>query len=124
MIWLLAFLNGEQGVISFKCLTERLNYLFDNISLEKLMVKIDKFDLNTETNRIFVRYRIGRQKGIQKKYIFEFSKKYYEKISSYDKQRLAKFTTLEILLREVFTNTDYPKLIEYIIKETENEQLF
>ena len=118
-------MNGETGVLALKSAKDRIVYLFDNYFTEKSLVKIDKFSLDNSQNHIVVMYRIGRQKLINKSSLIQFSEKYYDSITTYDKQRLAKFFVYESLLSETFTDGK-PRslLIQRIEKEFKNEQLF
>lgn len=120
---LLQSTNGEEGMWIYKFIQERLTYLRDSLSIEKLNIKIESFQCAGD--EIEVVYRIGRQRLSQTKLISVFSSRYYDHISNYDKQRLAKFSTLNILLKTVFTSqSESSKLINYINEEIKNEQLF
>jgi len=119
----LQFLNGEKGMWTFKFIQERLTYLKESFFIERINIRIENFKCNNKS--IDVTYRVGRQKLPQCKNIASFSARYYDHISNYDKQRLAKFSTLDILLQTVFTsNEESNKLINYIMEEVKNEQLF
>lgn len=109
-----------------KNISERLYYFFDNIKPERLQVTIDNFKLNKVKNEILVLYRLGRQKAICSLPILQFENEYFDQVSSYDKHRLTKFSTLQYVLDKHFNKGSCSKVsfINQLEKDLSHEQLF
>lgn len=109
-----------------KQISDRIHYYFDSMKATGLKVKIDHFLFNYSHEDIIVVYRLGRQKLLNKMKLNLFEKEYFEKISNYDQHRLTKFSTLQNMLKALFSGTicskeNFVNLIEERIK---NERLF
>lgn len=111
----------------FDKISNRTHYYLDSLKINtNLTVKIERFEYNLNHCNITVLYRLGRQKLLNKMYIFDFEKTYFGNISSYDQLRLTKFSTFESLLQRLYKNNSFTKLefINHIQEESKNEQLF
>lgn len=112
-------------LLSFNKFFEFLNYFKDHIFYEKNFVKIDKFSFIDDLPKILVHFRVGRKKLIQKKEIKEFTRNYYNEINTYDKQRLAKFEILGIIVNHIdFDTQSKEKITNFIKEQCKIEQLF
>lgn len=111
---------------SFKQVTHFLLYCLDNLKSNKLLVKIEHFDIDKD-HHILVIYRLGQRKLLHKSMITQFQKEYFNKTSLYDQQRLTKFATYQTILDLLQDTPDAlvkAKLARFIKDEAKNEQLF
>lgn len=110
----------------FSKISNYIHYYFDTLKYHPILVKIEKFIYNSNTNQIEVIYRIGRQKLYNRKDIFEFESEYFGKVPNYDQHRLTKFSIIAHILQDLFKyeNCSKNQFVQYLIKDMENEQLF
>ena len=113
-------------MLALRSLKSHYDYFLEGIFSQRVTIKIDQFDLNKEESVILVIYRLGRQKLAQKLALTDFSIKYFENLSGYDRQRNTKFSTLQDLLTNLFRddNAASQTLINYIKMAVKNDQLF
>lgn len=113
-------------MLALSLLRSHVNYYLEGIFVNRINIKIERFDLNKQETDILVIYRIGRQKLVQKLILSEFSAKYFENLSGYDRQRISKFAILQDLLVNLFPERDAARLslINYITRALKHDQLF
>jgi len=106
--------------------SEKFHYWLDTLISVNLSAKIENFTLDKNHQLITVNYRLGRQKLLHSLDIKTFEQQYFCAVSSYDKHRLTKFSTLQQLLSSIFRNESNTKkdFLNYIQGEINNEQLF
>lgn len=103
-----------------------MRYLLEELFTSQLFVKIDRFALDSIEQKILVIYRIGKKKLTQKLPLSDFSNKYFDNLSTFDRQRITKFSTLQDLLINLFINdiSSKPIFINHLKNAIKNDQLF
>jgi len=109
---------------NFSNISEFLHYYLDTLKPMRIPIKLERFDLDGDKNVIAI-YRVGRQKLLNKLPLKEFEMKYFDKLSHYDQHRVTKFSTFQDCLKLYGVNSQsFTQLVNYILKEVKNEQLF
>ncbi len=113
-------------MLGLSSLSSRLHHALESIFLGRASIKVDRFDMNHDESTILVLYRIGRQKLTLKASLINFSTKYFDNLSGYDRQRITKFITLQDLLCNLFSeeSSSRKNLIVHIKVAIKNDKLF
>lgn len=110
----------------FKKIIGLAYYYKDLFNSPYLQIKIEDFTYDDSANIIFVFYRQGRQKLIDKMNVINFEKEYFEKLSNFDRYRLIKLVTLQNTLQCLFVkgNCDRNAFVNLIKDCVRNDKPF
>ena len=101
-------------------------YFIDNFKSCGIYAKIENFKFEYSQKQIVVTYRLGRKNLLNRINLIDFERKFFERITSYDRYRLAKFSILQSLMTNIFLDNTYnkEKFLKFIEDQIKYEQLF
>ncbi|MEE9451233.1 MAG: hypothetical protein V3V61_00585 [Gammaproteobacteria bacterium] len=111
----------------FNEISSRIHYYFDIIKVNPVAVKIERFSFHKTEDVITVIYRLGRKKLLNTMPINTFEKEFFDRLYTFDRYRIIKFSILQNIMDNLFKRRKFPAredALNFIKKEIKNEQLF
>ena len=110
----------------FNRVSSRIHYWIDSYKANYSKTKVEKFQFDYTDEDIIVVYRVGNKRLLDKSPINKFEHDHFDRCSNFDQNRLAKFSTLQKILKNIVSDdaSCKVKIINFIDNEAKNEQLF
>jgi len=87
---------------NFSNLINRLFYWRDSFWFKPIPITIEAFALNANAKEISVNYRMKNSRRLLRLPLSEFEFTHFANLSNYDRYRLIKFSTLNLILKSLF----------------------